>query len=156
MSVENISPASGPRIGGTIVTVYGNHLGPGTLPLCRFGNIAVPAYVASSSKAMCTSPPPESVRTPEVQFSFSVDGGLTYPTSKLAFTYTGVSPVPVVLFTGMLTRLAFRYLCDIDLSASWFGQRRNHHSCSGTRFPTEQQFDLHVWYPALGSDVHFR
>ena len=55
-SVERVLPPHGPLRGGTLVTLKGVGLEPGTHYLCRFGGQVVPSTLDNQGKLLCTSP----------------------------------------------------------------------------------------------------
>ena len=57
VTITDVSPAQGPVLGGTMVTVTGKNFGPRNA-FCRFGVIGkVPAIRISDHEVRCSSPP---------------------------------------------------------------------------------------------------
>ncbi|TMW63288.1 hypothetical protein Poli38472_002229 [Pythium oligandrum] len=86
--VESISPRSGPRTGGTAVTVYGMHFLSTSLTRCRFGDqgeMQVVKFV-SSSEIVCLSPPQRDASNvaPVVVMS----NNASFTSNPVFFTYT--------------------------------------------------------------------
>ena len=75
-----VSPATGPRDGGTLVRLLGAGMAPaGALPgaaLCRFGAFEVPATVAGNGEARCTSPTAREARAARSVSGFDAPSGV--------------------------------------------------------------------------------
>lgn len=90
--INQISPANGPSVGGTIVTIAGSGFLAGAV--VKFGDVQAFSVVDSSTKITATAPPGVST----VQVSVNVNGTLSVPGPQAAYSYdgptvTGISPI---------------------------------------------------------------
>ena len=114
IALFNLSPVSGPREGGTDITIRGSGFFHTGRELCRFsclyagvdcGSVMVPAQVVTNTKAYCTSPFNRFAGTTYI--SLSMDG-----TTYSADFFSALHPSGTLLFTYRSTRPSGQFTMD--------------------------------------------
>ena len=93
IEVSHLSPANGPKVGGTIVAVHGSNFGLTREIRCRFGAIVVLANRISDSMVNCTAPSHDAgLVTVEVS-----QNGVDFSSSNVTFMYQDTVAVDTVV-----------------------------------------------------------
>ena len=102
-SVQSLSVASGPVLGGTVLTVRGEGFldAARVHTLCRFGRASVVADYLGSTELRCMSPPVDEARvSSSLSFDYSDSTGLTVSGPTVPPAKTAIDGV-LHLFTGL-------------------------------------------------------
>jgi len=92
----SVSPTSGPTSGGTVVTVTGTGFGSATSTniKCKFDLVVVTATWQSATSVRCTSPKKNTASSATLEVS--LNGGTSWSTSGVQFSYTGSDILPTI------------------------------------------------------------
>ena len=94
--LNSISPANGPAVGGTIVTIHGTGFLAGAV--VKFGDSQAFSTVESDTLITATAPPGVGI----VQVSVNVNGTLSVPGPQAAYSYDGPTVTSVSPIAGPL------------------------------------------------------
>jgi hypothetical protein len=97
VTIFDLLPSSGPKTGGTPVTVTGSNFEFSSLLKCKFDNSVVSAVFVSSSEVICHSPAQDSLKHSAVSVT---NNGLDFSEAPVTFEYA--KPVTVTSFSPLL------------------------------------------------------
>lgn len=130
VSLDHLSPFAGPAIGGTMITVYGDHFS--TSSLCRFGTLTpTPATFISSTQVLCESSTMEvgyhHLAISNNPFDWSVPGLPFEFMNTSSSVLSRVSPTSGPFTGGTILTLSGLSLRNDVLMGFWFGTIMNVH-----------------------------
>ena len=115
--LESVTPAAGPEMGGTVVTVSGTNFVSSAGLVCLFGGIArVPAEFVDVSTVRCVTPPSPTVGATELRVSRN---GVDFSDEAVTFTFApqrsvvSVSPVAGGVAGGVTVAVSGPHVGDI-------------------------------------------
>ena len=135
IEVSHLSPANGPKMGGSIVAVHGSNFGLTREIRCRFGAIVVLANRISDSMVNCTAPSHDAgLVTVEVS-----QNGVDFSSSNVTFMYQDTVAVDTVVpaIVPANTQVSFQIIGQNFFAWIWLCstiiQRRTRHGSQQTK-----------------------